>query len=141
VLSGSAATSLHAPKSRRGPMTIKVRRVYDPPEDADGYRVLVDRLWPRGLSAEAAEVDLWLRGIAPTTSLRKWYGHRIERWPDFQVRYRQELAGHGELLDLIRDIERHRKRVTLLFGARDEDRNEARVLAEVIGGQPIRAHD
>jgi uncharacterized protein YeaO (DUF488 family) len=121
-------------------MTIRVRRVYDPPGEHDGYRVLVDRLWPRGLSAGAAEVDLWLRGVAPTTSLRKWYGHRIDRWPDFQVRYRHELAEHGELLDLIRDIERHRKTVTLLFGARDEDRNEARVLAEVISEQPTRAH-
>jgi uncharacterized protein YeaO (DUF488 family) len=121
-------------------MTIHVRRVYDPPGEHDGYRVLVDRLWPRGLSAEAAEVDLWLRGVAPTTSLRKWYGHRIDRWPDFQVRYRYELADHGELLDLIRDIERHRKTVTLLFGARDEDRNEARVLAEVVSKRPTHAH-
>jgi uncharacterized protein YeaO (DUF488 family) len=121
-------------------MTIKVRRVYDPPGEHDGYRVLVDRLWPRGLTAKAANIDLWLRDVAPTTSLRKWYGHRIDRWPDFQVRYRNELAGHGELLDLIRDIERHRTTVTLLFGASDEDRNEARVLAEVVSQRPAHAH-
>jgi uncharacterized protein YeaO (DUF488 family) len=78
--------------------------------------------------------------VAPTTPLRKWYGHRIDRWPGFQVRYQKELAAHGELLDLIRDIERHRKRVTLLFGAHDEDHNEARVLAETVSQRPAHAH-
>lgn len=121
-------------------MTIQVRRVYDPAGEHDGYRVLVDRLWPRGLSAKAANVDLWLRDVAPTTALRKWYGHRIDRWPDFQVRYRDELATHGELLDLIRDIERHRATVTLVFGARDEERNEARVLSVVLSERSPHAH-
>jgi uncharacterized protein YeaO (DUF488 family) len=121
-------------------MTIKVKRVYDSPGQEDGYRVLVDRLWPRGLTADAAEVALWLRDIAPTTALRKWYGHRIERWPEFRERYRKELAVHGELLDLIRDIEHHRTRVTLLFGAADEDHNEARVLAEVVTERPAHTH-
>jgi uncharacterized protein YeaO (DUF488 family) len=121
-------------------MTIKVKRVYDPPTAGDGYRVLVDRLWPRGLTAEVAKVDLWLRDVAPTTALRKWYGHRIDRWPDFQTRYRNELVAHGELLDLIRDIERHRTTVTLLFGAHDVDHNEAVVLAEVVSRRPAHAH-
>ncbi len=122
-------------------MTINVKRVDDPPGQKDGYRVLVDWLWPRGLTADAAKVALWLCDVAPTTALRKWYGHRIERWPDFQERYRNELAVHGELLDLIRDIEHHRTRVTLLFATQDEDHNEARVLAEVVTERPAHTHN
>jgi uncharacterized protein YeaO (DUF488 family) len=113
-------------------MAINLKRVYEPAADQDGYRVLVDRLWPRGLSEESAHVDLWLRRIAPTTELRKWYGHDLVRWPEFQKRYREELSKHGELLGLIRDIERHRKVVTLLFGAKDEAHNEANVLLDVL---------
>ena len=119
-------------------MVIKLKRVYEPPSDEDGYRVLVDRLWPRGLSEESAHVDLWLRRIAPTTDLRKWYGHDVGKWPQFQERYREAIANHGELLDLIRDIERHRKVVTLLFGAKDEEHNEANVLVDVLRNRPTR---
>ena len=117
----------------RGEVTIRIKRVYEAPDEADGYRILVDRLWPRGLSSGSARIDLWLRRIAPTDELRSWYGHEIERWPGFRERYERELAGHGELLDLIGDIERHRKTVTLLFGAKDEAHNEANVLLEVLG--------
>jgi uncharacterized protein YeaO (DUF488 family) len=113
-------------------VTIKLKRVYEPSADEDGYRVLVDRLWPRGLSQGAAHVDLWLRRVAPSTELRKWYGHDVDRWPGFQARYREELSTHGELLDLILDIERHRKVVTLLFGAKDVSHNEANVILEVL---------
>ena len=111
---------------------IKLKRAYDRPSPDDGYRILVDRLWPRGLAEQDAHVDLWLRRIAPTDDLRKRYGHDVEKWPEFRDRYRRELAGHGELLDLIGDIERHRKTVTLLFGAKDEEHNEANVLLEVL---------
>ena len=121
-------------------MTITTRRAYDRPAADDGYRVLVDRLWPRGLTSDAAHVELWLRDVAPSTGLRTWYGHNVERWPAFRARYEEELARHGELLDLIKDIERHRGRVTLLFGARDEDHNEARVLLEVLQQRPSHAH-
>jgi uncharacterized protein YeaO (DUF488 family) len=121
-------------------MSIAVKRIYEAPSKDDGYRILVDRLWPRGLTHEAAAVDLWLRDIAPTTELRKWYGHVPERWPEFQERYARELAGHGELLDLITDIERHRKVVSLLFGARDQERNEAQVLLSVLRDRPRRSH-
>lgn len=113
-------------------MSIGLKRVYDPAAESDGYRILVDRVWPRGLTEETARVDLWLRRIAPTTELRKWYSHDVEKWTDFQRRYEEELARHGELLDLIGDIERHRKTVTLLFGAKDEDHNEANVLVDVL---------
>jgi uncharacterized protein YeaO (DUF488 family) len=121
-------------------MTISVKRVYEPRSQQDGYRVLVDRLWPRGLSRDTAEVDLWVRDVAPTTELRKWYGHVLGKWPEFRERYRKELSLHDELLDLIRDIEHHRGTVTLLFGAKDGDHNEAIVLAEVLLGRPAHAH-
>ena len=109
-------------------MSIELKRVYDPASESDGYRILVDRLWPRGLTEESARIDLWLRRIAPTTELRKWYSHDVEKWPEFQKRYESELAAHGELLDLIGDIERHRKIVTILFGAKDVEHNEANVV-------------
>lgn len=121
-------------------MTIKVKRVYEPESEDDGYRLLVDRLWPRGLTEETAGVDLWMRDVAPSTELRKWYGHEIDKWPEFRGRYEEELTHHGELLDLIRDIEQHRKTVTLLFGAKDEEHNEANVLAEVLKRHPAHAH-
>lgn len=111
---------------------IKVKRVYDPAAEDDGYRVLVDRLWPRGVSQSQGGIDLWMRGVAPTDELREWFGHEAERWPGFAQRYESELAGHDELLDLLLDIEHHRKTLTLLFGARDEEHNQARVLADVL---------
>lgn len=113
-------------------MGITLKRIYEPCSEADGYRILVDRLWPRGVSEESAHVDLWLRRIAPTTELRKWYGHDVVKWPQFQALYKKELSSHEKLLDLIGDIERHRKTVTILFGAKDEEHNEADVLIEVL---------
>jgi uncharacterized protein YeaO (DUF488 family) len=98
-------------------------------------------LWPRGLSEEKADIDLWLRRIAPSTELRKWYGHEVDKWPQFQQRYEKELADHGELLDLIGDIERHRKTVTILFAAKDEQHNEADVLVDVLKKRREHPHD
>ncbi|MEO5963949.1 MAG: DUF488 family protein [Candidatus Limnocylindrales bacterium] len=121
-------------------MTIRVKRVYDHRSDGDGYRVLVDRLWPRGLKKDAADVDLWLRDVAPSTDLRTWYGHEVARWPEFRLRYEQELLERGQLLDLLGDIEQHNKRVTLLFAAHDQEHNEANVLAEVLGRRPPHVH-
>ncbi len=122
-------------------MGIKLKRIYEPFSEADGYRILVDRLWPRGVSGESAHVDLWLRRIAPTTELRTWYGHDLEKWPQFQELYEKELSSHEELLDLIGDIERHRKTVTILFGAKDEQHNEADVLIEVLEQRAKHSHD
>jgi uncharacterized protein YeaO (DUF488 family) len=113
-------------------LSIMPKRIYEHPATTDGYRVLVDRLWPRGLSKAIAAIDLWLRDIAPSTQLRKWYAHDVARWPGFVDRYRNELEHHGELLDLLLDIERQHGAVTLLFGARDEVHNEAAVLADVL---------
>ncbi len=113
-------------------MSIATKRIYAQPADGDGYRVLVDRLWPRGLSRVVAAIDLWLRDVAPSTELRKWYGHVVERWPEFIERYEHELEDRGEQLDSLLDLERRRGTVTLLFAARDEVHNEATVLAEVL---------
>ena len=121
-------------------MSIATKRIYAPPSPADGYRVLVDRLWPRGLSRPVASIDLWLRDVAPSTELRRWYGHAVERWPGFKGRYERELEDHGELLDALRDIERHQGRLTLLFAARDEEHNEAVVLADVLRRRPPHPH-
>jgi uncharacterized protein YeaO (DUF488 family) len=121
-------------------VSIVVKRIYDQPSADDGYRVLVDRLWPRGVSHAMAHLDLWMRDIAPSTELRTWYGHKAERWPAFQERYAKELEDHEALLDLLLDIERHRGRLTLLFAARDRDRNEAQVLASALARRPAHSH-
>jgi uncharacterized protein YeaO (DUF488 family) len=121
-------------------MSIVVKRVYDQAALDDGHRVLVDRLWPRGLSHALARVDLWLRDVAPSAELRRWYDHRVERWPEFQKRYTAELEDHAQLLDLLLDIERHRQRVTLLFAARERERNEAQVLADALRRRPGHSH-
>lgn len=121
-------------------MTIGLKRVYDPPGRSDGYRILVDRIWPRGVSEEEAHADLWMRDVAPSTELRHWFRHDVDRWPEFRERYVAELASHGELLDLILDVEQHRKEVTLLFAASDEEHNQAVVLLEVLQGRKPHVH-
>jgi uncharacterized protein YeaO (DUF488 family) len=113
-------------------MNVHTKRIYAHPSAADGYRVLVDRLWPRGLSHAMAAIDLWLRDVAPSTELRQWYAHDVDRWPEFSERYRRELDGRPELLDRLLDAGRQRGTLTLLFGARDSDHNEAVVLADVL---------
>ena len=113
-------------------MTIATKRIYAPASPADGYRVLVDRLWPRGVSTAAASIDLWLRDVAPSTELRTWYGHDVERWPGFRDRYRRELEDRREQVDTLVDLERRHGTLTLLFAARDELHNEAEVLADVV---------
>lgn len=110
---------------------IRIKRAYDPPAPEDGRRVLVDRLWPRGISKEEARLDEWLRELAPSDALRKWFGHDPARWEEFRRRYREELKGHEKLLNVLR-CEGKRGTVTLLFGARDEEHNNAVVLKEVL---------
>jgi uncharacterized protein YeaO (DUF488 family) len=121
-------------------MSIATKRIYALPSESDGYRVLVDRLWPRGLSKTVASIDLWLRDVAPSTELRKWYGHDVARWPEFAERYRQQLEGHAAFLDTLLDLERDHGAVTLLFAARDEVHNEAEVLADVLRGRSAHSH-
>ena len=114
---------------------IQVKRVYDPPERADGARYLVERLWPRGMKKENAALTGWLKEVAPSTELRKWYGHDPERWPEFQKRYREELKddAHQEALADLRQAAR-KGPVTLVYAAHDEERNSAVVLKQVLTG-------
>ncbi len=108
-----------------------IRRAYDEPTHNDGYRVLVDRVWPRGVSKEDAQLDEWCKQIAPSTELRKWFGHAPERWDGFRSRYRAELGDRDDLVEAL--VERtRRQRVTLVFGAKDTEHNQAVVLAELI---------
>lgn len=111
-------------------MKLRLKRVYERPAKDDGLRVLVDRLWPRGLKKEDAAVDLWLKEIAPTSELRKWFGHDPERWTEFRRRYRVELEQRGEQIGTLR--ERGGGTVTLLYGAKDEKHNQAIVLKEFL---------
>lgn len=113
---------------------IRVKRVYEKPSSADGLRVLVDRLWPRGLSKQRAAVALWLKDVAPSPELRKWFGHDPARWKEFQSRYRQELRTKKEALERLRQESKGRT-VTLLYGARDEEHNGALVLKQILEGR------
>lgn len=112
-------------------MAVQIKRVYDEPEPGDGYRVLIDRLWPRGLSKERAAVDLWCKQVAPSTELRTWFGHRRERFAEFTRRYRQELDANPAL-DELRQVLADHPVVTLVYGAKDREANDAVVLAEVL---------
>jgi uncharacterized protein YeaO (DUF488 family) len=113
-------------------MPFKIKRVYDPPAADDGWRVLVDRLWPRGLTKQAAAVDLWLREVAPSAELRTWYGHDRARWEEFRQRYGAELEGKAALLAPLRAAAQGQP-VTLLFGAADTECNNAVALREYLG--------
>ena len=106
---------------------MKIKRVYEKPEKEDGFRILVDRLWPRGLTKEKASIDLWLKEIAPSTELRKWFGHDPEKWEEFKKRYLLELKENEEPMDRLRE-QMKKENVTLVYAARDETHNEAIVL-------------
>ncbi len=112
---------------------IAVKRVYDPPSTTDGQRVLIDRVWPRGVTKEKAALTLWLKDIAPSAELRKWFDHKPERWGEFRKRYCEELAGKDEPLRELASLIEH-GRVTLLYGAHEERYNNAVALAEYLKG-------
>ena len=108
-------------------MAVHIKRIYEETSDEDGYRVLVDRIWPRGVSKQKAHLDEWLKEIAPSTELRTWFDHAEPRWPEFQKRYRAELAKNPEVDELRRLMKEHEV-VTLLYSARNEEENQAVVL-------------
>jgi uncharacterized protein YeaO (DUF488 family) len=110
---------------------IQMKRVYLEPSREDGKRILVDRLWPRGLTKEKARVDFWLKDIAPSNELRKWFGHDPDKWNEFRAKYHAELKSHGEQIALLRH-EAAQGSITLLYGARDEEHNEAVVLLALL---------
>lgn len=110
---------------------IRIKRVYDPPARGDGRRILVERLWPRGVKKEALAADEWREEVAPSTELRKWFAHRVERWDQFQRRYREELDAHPEAWQPILDAG-SRGTVTLLYSAHDPEHNSAVVLRDYL---------
>jgi uncharacterized protein YeaO (DUF488 family) len=112
-------------------MAIHVRRIYDPATRDDGYRVLIDHVWPRGVSRERARLDEWARDLAPSDELRRWFDHVPERFDEFRSRYRDELAGHGDRLEELRGRQR-KGPLTILYAARDREHNNAVVLAELL---------
>ena len=113
-------------------MTIQIKRAYLPAAHGDGYRVLVDRLWPRGVSREHAAIDLWLKDVAPTTALREWFNHQDDRFVEFSARYEAELHDNPSLEDLRRVVAEHAV-VTLVYGAKNEEHNQAVVLLNYLG--------
>lgn len=112
-------------------MSVGIKRVYEAPARDDGTRILVDRLWPRGVGKEAAAIDLWLKDVAPSTELRKWFAHDPAKWAEFQKRYRQELKEQGESLAELR-ARATRGNVTLVYGAKNEKHNQAVVLQKLL---------
>jgi uncharacterized protein YeaO (DUF488 family) len=111
--------------------TIQVKRIYDPPAKSDGYRVLVDRLWPRGMKKEAADIDEWAKDLAPSTDLRKWFGHEPRLWSDFEKRYMDELKANDAVKTFAK-THAGENTITLLFAAKDEEHNHAIVLKKYL---------
>jgi len=117
--------------SRIAASRVRLKRPYEPPAASDGTRVLIDRLWPRGVRKDAAALDLWLKDIGPSTELRKWFGHEPSRWAEFRRRYADEIAQKPQLLAQLRDIARQGV-LTMVYSAHDEQHNDALVLQELI---------
>ena len=111
---------------------VRIKRVYEKAESADGFRVLVDRLWPRGMKKEQARVDLWMKDVAPSDELRKSFHHDATKWPSFQKKYEAELKKKKECIVELRKLEKEHGTLTLLFGARDVENNQAVILAKAL---------
>jgi uncharacterized protein YeaO (DUF488 family) len=112
-------------------MKIQIKRAYDDPAEADGARILVDRLWPRGISKKSAKIDLWMKEVAPSTALRKWFGHDPDKWKEFQKRYRKELDSNDRV---VAQLNEHfgKRTVTLVYSAKDTEHNQAVVLKDYL---------
>lgn len=111
---------------------IRIKRAYEPSSEDDGFRILVDKLWPRGVSKEKANLDLWMKEIAPSDDLRKWFSHDPEKWNKFENRYKDELKDKKEFINKIKEIEKDKGKVTLIYSAKDEEHNNAVVLEDVL---------
>lgn len=111
---------------------IHSKRVYEVSQNSDGFRVLVDRLWPRGMSKEKAQIDLWMKEVAPSDTLRKWFGHDPKKWEEFEKRYKEELQGKQDMIAQLRQLHKEHGTLTLLYGAKDTEHNQAVVLAKVL---------
>lgn len=115
---------------------VRLKRAYEPASAGDGERILVDRLWPRGMRKSRLKIDDWMKDVAPSGELRRWFGHDPERWDEFQRRYRRELSDHGAMLGDLRRRAREGA-ITLVYSAKDERHNDAVVLRKAILGNPI----
>jgi len=115
-------------------MTVHVKRIYETAESQDGYRILVDRVWPRGVSKEKADLDLWMKEIGPSSDLRKWFGHDPDKFTAFKKKYKEELktGEQNDALEKLKEAVKENNQVTLLFAAKDEEHNQAQVLKEVL---------
>lgn len=113
---------------------IRIKRIYEPFDKTDGYRVLIDRLWPRGIKREEANIDIWLKDIAPSTILRKWFNHDPEKWESFRKKYQQELKGQTAVKEMKQILKEHPV-VTLLYSAKNENYNQAIALASYLKGK------
>lgn len=111
--------------------TINIKRIYEAPSNTDGYRVLVDRLWPRGIKKEDADINVWLKEVGPSTELRKWFNHKDDKWAEFSKKYKAELKNNPAFKELKQIVQEH-KTVTLLYGAKNEIHNQAVVLQSVL---------
>ena len=112
-------------------MKVNVKRIYEEVEKSDGYRILVDRLWPRGIKKEKVQIDSWMKEVAPSTALRKWFAHDPDKWPEFVSQYKKELHGSMPFRELVTLLKKH-KTVTLLFSATDEAHNQAVALKKFV---------
>lgn len=115
-------------------MPVTIKRIYEAPSPQDGYRILVDRLWPRGIKKEAANIDRWLKEIAPTNELRKWFGHDPVKWTEFQKKYKQELKTNTAWKELLHLSEQHKK-LTILYAAKDKKHNHAVLISKLLNKQ------
>jgi len=113
-------------------MRIQIKRVYDIPQHTDGFRILVDRLWPRGLSKIKAKVSIWLKDIAPSTPLRKWFNHDPKKWAEFQKRYKKELKEHKDAIQLLKHLIKEKENITLLYAAKNNENNNAIALQKIL---------
>ncbi len=111
---------------------IRIKRAYEPISKDDGYRILVERLWPRGLTKNKAKIDLWLKDIAPSTELRKWFSHDPEKWNEFRRKYRKEISSKRDIIEQIRKIEKEKKKVDLIYSSKEDEYNCVNVLFDLI---------
>jgi uncharacterized protein YeaO (DUF488 family) len=111
---------------------ITIKRAYEPSSKDDGFRILVDKIWPRGVSKERANLDLWMKEIAPSDNLRKWFSHDPKKWEEFENKYKEELKDKTELVDKIKETEKDKKKVTLIYSAKDKEHNNAIVLLNIL---------
>ena len=121
-------------------MSVKIKRIYEEPHKNDGIRILVDRIWPRGLSKENAKLDDWMKGVGPSSELRKWFNHDPDKFDEFKQKYKEELKSGTQQKELkkLKDItKRHDKKVTLVYAAKDKENNQAKVLKEILDSRKV----